>query len=117
MTTPPGARAVFAFAARPSLVRSISRASSSGTCRSRMSTFAWIATRLGLGFPLIPTKTAGDRFAEFFLLLSSISGTFSKIAAAIHYLDCGGPFPPDVRTIPYTRLRRPIAPLDPNPWL
>ena len=42
---------------------------------------------------------------------------FSKIAAAIHHLDCGGPFPPDVRTIPYTRLRRPIAPLDPNPWL
>ena len=42
------------------------------------------AARLGLGYPLIPTKTAGDRFAEFFLVLSSISGTFSKIAAAIY---------------------------------
>lgn len=42
------------------------------------------ARRLGLGFPFIPTKTAGDRFAEFFLILSSISGTFSKIAAAIY---------------------------------
>ena len=42
------------------------------------------AARLGLRFPLIPTKTAGDRFAEFFLILSSISGTFSKIAAAIY---------------------------------
>ena len=42
------------------------------------------AKRLGLGSPLIPTKTAGDRFAEFFLLLSSISGTFSKIGAAIY---------------------------------
>ena len=42
------------------------------------------AARLGLGFPLIPTKTAGDRFAEFFLLLSSISGTFSKIGAAVY---------------------------------
>ena len=42
------------------------------------------AERLGLGYPLIPTKTAGDRFAEFFLILSSISGTFSKIAAAIY---------------------------------
>ncbi len=42
------------------------------------------AARLGLGFPLIPTKTAGDRFAEFFLVLSSISGTFSKIGAAIY---------------------------------
>jgi adenylosuccinate lyase len=40
--------------------------------------------RLGLGSPLIPTKTAGDRFAEFFLLLSSISGTFSKIAATVY---------------------------------
>ena len=42
---------------------------------------------------------------------------FSKIAAAIHHLDCGGPFPPDVRKIPYTKLRRPISPLDPHPWL
>jgi microcystin degradation protein MlrC len=42
---------------------------------------------------------------------------FSKAAAAIHHLDCGGPFPPDVRKIPYTKLRRPISPLDPKPWL
>ena len=42
------------------------------------------ARRLGLGFPLVPTKTAGDRFAEFFLVLSSISGTFSKIAATVY---------------------------------
>lgn len=42
---------------------------------------------------------------------------FSKIAAKIHYLDTGGPFPSDPRTIPYTKLRRPISPLDPNPWL
>jgi len=40
--------------------------------------------RLGLGHPLIPTKTAGDRFAEFFLVLSSISGTLSKIAATVY---------------------------------
>lgn len=42
---------------------------------------------------------------------------FSKIAAKIHYLDTGGPYPSDVTKIPYTKLRRPIAPLDPNPWL
>jgi len=42
---------------------------------------------------------------------------FSKIAAKIHYLDTGGPFPSDPRTIPYTKLRRPIYPLDPHPWL
>jgi 3-carboxy-cis,cis-muconate cycloisomerase len=40
--------------------------------------------RLSLGHPTIPPKTAGDRFAEFFLILSSISGTFSKIGAAIY---------------------------------
>ena len=42
------------------------------------------ASRLGLGQPTIPTKTAGDRFAEFFLILSSISGTFSKIASTVY---------------------------------
>jgi adenylosuccinate lyase len=42
------------------------------------------AKRLGLTEPLIPTKTAGDRFAEFFLILSSISGTFSKIGATVY---------------------------------
>ena len=42
---------------------------------------------------------------------------FSKIAAKIHYLDTGGPFPSDPRMIPYTKLRRPIYPLDPHPWL
>jgi microcystin degradation protein MlrC len=38
---------------------------------------------------------------------------FSKIAAAIHHLDTGGPFPPDPRRVTYRRVRRPIAPLDP----
>ena len=42
------------------------------------------AKRLGLGTPKIPTKTAGDRFAEFFLVLSSISGTLSKIAQNVY---------------------------------
>ncbi|MBM3613485.1 MAG: M81 family metallopeptidase, partial [Alphaproteobacteria bacterium] len=40
---------------------------------------------------------------------------FSKIAAKIHYLDTGGPFPPDPTRVTYTRVRRPIAPLDPDP--
>lgn len=42
---------------------------------------------------------------------------FAKVAPVIHYLDCGGPFPPDPRKIPYTKVRRPLAPMDPNPWL
>ena len=44
------------------------------------------------------------------------SAAFSKIAAAIHYLDTGGPFPHDPRAVTYRRVRRPIAPLDANPW-
>jgi microcystin degradation protein MlrC len=42
---------------------------------------------------------------------------FSKIAAAIHHLDTGGPFPPHPTRVTYHRVRRPIAPLDPDPEL
>lgn len=42
---------------------------------------------------------------------------FAPIAASILYLDSGGPYPPDARQIPYTKIRRPFSPLDPNPWL
>jgi microcystin degradation protein MlrC len=42
---------------------------------------------------------------------------FAPIAAKITYVDCGGPYPPDAARIPYTRIRRPISPLDANPWL
>ena len=42
--------------------------------------------RLGLGVPAVPTKTAGDRFAEFFLLLCLLSGTLGKIAQNIYNL-------------------------------
>ena len=42
--------------------------------------------RLGLGVPVIPAKTAGDRFAEFFLLLAMLSATLGKIAQNIYNL-------------------------------
>jgi 3-carboxy-cis,cis-muconate cycloisomerase len=42
--------------------------------------------RLGLGVPRVPVKTAGDRFAEFFLLLAMISATLGKIAQNIYNL-------------------------------
>src|SRR5215470_10431701 len=42
--------------------------------------------RLGLGVPNVPTKTAGDRFAEFFLLLCLLSATIGKIAQNIYNL-------------------------------
>jgi microcystin degradation protein MlrC len=42
---------------------------------------------------------------------------FAPIAAGVLYVDCGGPYPPDPAKIPYRKIRRPIAPLDPNPLL
>ncbi len=42
--------------------------------------------RLGLGVPLIAAKTAGDRFAEFFILLALLSATLGKIAQNIYNL-------------------------------
>jgi 3-carboxy-cis,cis-muconate cycloisomerase len=42
--------------------------------------------RLGLGVPRIPAKTAGDRFAEFFLLLAMVSASLGKIAQNIYNL-------------------------------
>jgi microcystin degradation protein MlrC len=40
---------------------------------------------------------------------------FAPISAGVLYVDSGGPYPPDPARIAYTRLRRPIAPLDPEP--
>lgn len=42
--------------------------------------------RLGLGVPRVPLKTAGDRFAEFFLLLAMLSATLGKIAQNVYNL-------------------------------
>jgi adenylosuccinate lyase len=42
--------------------------------------------RLGLGVPLVPSKTAGDRFAEFFLMLAMLSATLGKIGQNIYNL-------------------------------
>lgn len=42
---------------------------------------------------------------------------FAPIAAEILYLDTGGPYPGDITRLTFHKLRRPIAPLDPNPLL
>jgi 3-carboxy-cis,cis-muconate cycloisomerase len=42
--------------------------------------------RLGLGVPVIPAKTAGDHFAEFFISLAMLSATLGKIAQNIYNL-------------------------------
>ncbi len=41
---------------------------------------------------------------------------FAPIAREVLYLDGGGPLPRDLRKVPYTRVRRPLWPLDENPW-
>ena len=41
---------------------------------------------------------------------------FGKFAAKVLYVDCDGPWPHDPFRTPYTRLRRPIAPLDVIAW-
>ncbi|MBL8688962.1 MAG: M81 family metallopeptidase [Rhodospirillaceae bacterium] len=40
---------------------------------------------------------------------------FAPIAKEIHYIDSGGPYPSDPRKVPYTRIPRPIWPIDENP--
>ena len=40
---------------------------------------------------------------------------FAPIAAEVLYVDSQGPIPRDMRKVPYTRVRRPIWPLDENP--
>jgi adenylosuccinate lyase len=42
--------------------------------------------RLGLGVPMVPAKTAGDRFAEFFMLLAMLSASLGKVAQNIYNL-------------------------------
>ena len=41
---------------------------------------------------------------------------FAPIAREVLYVDCDGPYPRDPRKIAYTKIRRPIIPLDSNPW-
>ena len=48
---------------------------------------------------------------------SHFHAAFGPIAREIIYVNCGGPYPPDPAKIPYTKIRRPIAPLDPLPEL
>jgi adenylosuccinate lyase len=46
----------------------------------------WLDVEAGLAEPVIPVKTAGDRVAEFVLLLCMLSATLGKIAQNIYNL-------------------------------
>jgi len=70
--------------------------------------------------PAVFTRLGIDLAAKKIVVVKSSNhfhAAFAPIAAGIIYVDCGGPYPPDPARIAYTKIRRPIAPLDPNPWL
>jgi microcystin degradation protein MlrC len=59
-----------------------------------------------------------DPLQRRFLVIKSANhfyGAFSRIASRIIYIDAGGPYPGDPRTTPYTKIKRPIWPLDEDP--
>ena len=68
--------------------------------------------------PDLFTNLGIDPMAKKILVLKSANhffGAFSRIASRIIYVDAGGPYPGDPRTVAYHKLRRPIWPLDADP--
>ena len=80
-----------------------------------------LATGRGQTFsPAVFTELGIDLSQKKIVVVKSSNhfyAAFAPIAAEVLYLDSGGPYPSDPRRIPYTKVRRPISPLDPNPWL
>lgn len=64
----------------------------------------------GLGVDLAQKKMVVVKSSNHF------AAAFAPVMAAIHYLDSFGPFPHDPTKVTWRRARRPIAPLDPDPW-
>lgn len=65
--------------------------------------------------PAAFTKLGIDLAAKKIVVVKSSNhfhAAFAPVAAKIEYLDCGGPYPPDPRRIAYTKIRRPIVPVD-----
>lgn len=78
------------------------------------------STRAQTFSPPVFTDLGIDLSAKQVVVVKSSNhfyAAFAPIAASVLYLDSGGPYPPDARQIPYTKIRRPFSPLDPNPWL
>ncbi len=70
--------------------------------------------------PAVFTRLGIDLSTKKIVVVKSSNhfyAAFAPIAAGVIYVDCGGPYPPDPAKIAYTKIRRPIAPLDANPWL
>lgn len=78
------------------------------------------STRAQTFSPPVFTDLGIDLAAKRVVVVKSSNhfhAAFAPIAASVLYLDSGGPYPPDASKIPYTKIRRPFSPLDPNPWL
>ncbi|KRE15773.1 microcystin LR degradation protein MlrC-like protein [Bosea sp. Root381] len=78
------------------------------------------STRAQTFSPPVFTDLGIDLTAKQVVVVKSSNhfyAAFAPIAASVLYLDSGGPYPPDARMIPYTKIRRPFSPLDSNPWL
>lgn len=78
------------------------------------------STRAQTFSPPVFTDLGVDLAAKTVVVVKSSNhfhAAFAPIAASVLYLDSGGPYPPDASKIPYTKVRRPFSPLDPNPWL
>jgi len=74
-----------------------------------------VSKRVQTFHPEVFTRLGIDLAAQKIVVVKSASHfhpAFAPLAAAIIYVNCGGPYPPDAAKIPYTRIRRPIAPLD-----
>jgi microcystin degradation protein MlrC len=78
------------------------------------------STRAQTFSPPVFTKLGIDLAAKKIVVVKSSNhfyAAFAPIAAAVLYLDTGGPYPSDPSKVTYTKVRRPLAPLDPHPWL
>ena len=77
------------------------------------------STRAQTFSPEVFTRLGIDLSARDVVVVKSSNhfyAAFAPVAAEIAYLDTGGPYPSDPREIPYTKVRRPIWPLDPMPF-
>jgi microcystin degradation protein MlrC len=77
-------------------------------------------TRAQTFSPHVFTDLGIDLAAKKIVVVKSSNhfyAAFARIAAEVLYLDTGGPYPSDPAKIPYKKARRPLSPLDPNPWL
>lgn len=69
--------------------------------------------------PEVFTRLGIDLAAKKIVVVKSANhfrAAFEAVASDFIYVDCDGPYPYDPTKVPYTKIRRPIWPLDADPW-